>query len=766
MIRLSILFYRFILLFFALISSLTWASNDIALINSKDTSINIGEVGSYYIDESKQLGIKDLENDHIDRRFLPLDKEFLQFGLVDGNIWIKLKVAIQTSISTPVVLSVHAPRLQYLDVYMPSIFDAQAQAETGELRPFENRPVNHANYIFPLPANTPPVFTLYVKASSRLPINVSANIETLSSFSKRSQLDFTVTGVMMGILAILFLSNLIFYITSRHSMYMVYGCMLISIAVLHLALHGQVYQFFPQYTGLQERLYNLAALTCIAAISLFSRLYLDTKNVFPKLDKVIYGVGLLNAFLAAIYAITPQTLNILYLSSIAFLTLYFLFCIAVYAQIKKVPYSGYYVLARTVLSVGHTTWLLAAYGIIPSEFWFEWGLTSSIIAEALIHYSAMIMRLNPFIGRASHAVKETSVHNPALYADLSSRLRRQIKVYDGFISNLDKMPNVNEALLETGKAATNNLKHIVDRIDFYHALKDKPQRPPPQSESIISVIERAYFRFHELDQDQSVIELSTKSIENIEVLENIELLCHLIEILMMEFKHFTDQTLDMNFSVTADKREGIQTLKIECNPVPVRIFEDPNKVDISLSYIKAVVKQLSGKLWFTGESKERTVVVEFPIVAHEQKEQTSFDLLSGNDFEVVVYGESSPLMSKTLILLQNWSSSIIQVQEQSELAHLFEESQGLNIGHVLIMFEDQKNLPIPDLKRVKPLLKNTDRCVLITNNIKMSTAFSQIIGFDSMISESEIEVKLVPYLTGVTRRLVRNNLSEVNKATP
>ncbi|TDO98725.1 7TMR-DISM family protein [Marinomonas balearica] len=757
------MFYRLILLFFALISSLTWASNDIALINSKNTSINVGEIGGYYIDDTKQLGINEITSDSYDRRFLPLSDEFLQFGLVDGNIWIKLKVAIQTSLSTPVVLSVHAPRLQYLDVYMPSVFETQAQAETGELRPFENRPINHANYIFPLPANTPPVFSLYIKASSRLPINISANIETLSSFSERSQFDFTMTGVMMGILILLFISNLFFFFTSRHPMYMVYGCMLISIAVLHLALHGQVYQYFPQFTGLQERLYNLAALTCISAIALFSRLYLDTKSAFPKLDKVIYSVGLLNVFLATIYAVSPPLLSILYLSTLAFLTLYFLFGVAVYAKIKKVPHSGYYVFARTVLLIGHTTWLLSAYGVIPSEFWFEWGLTTSIIAEALIHYSAMVMRLNPYIRRASHLVKEASAHNPELYADLSSRLRRQIKVYDGFLANLSKTSNANETLLETGKSATNNLKHIVERIDFYHALKDKPKRQQPQSEAIVSVIERAYFRFHELDQDHSDIELTTQALDNIEVLENIELLCHLFEILMMEFKHFTDQSLNMTFSVSADKREGGRTLKVVCGPVPSRIAEESVKADISLSYIQAVVKQLDGKLWFAGESKERTAIVECPILAHEQKEQSSFDLLTGSDFEVVVYGESSPLMSKTLILLQNWSSSIIQVQEQSELAHLFEESQTLNIGHVLIMFEDQKNLPIPDLKRVKPLLKSIDRCVLITNNIKMSTAFSQIIGFDSMISESEIDVKLVPYLTGITRRLVRNSMSEINK---
>lgn len=153
----SVLLYRLILLLFLSISNFAWGSNTIAIIDDTNSVFNIGKSGSYFIDEKQNLSLDTIASDQYAKQFRPINRDYLQFGLVKGNIWIKTDIAIRTTSSTPILLEVASPRLQYLDIFLPNLYENQVQAELGGARPYNNKQIKTPNYVFSIPANSPPV---------------------------------------------------------------------------------------------------------------------------------------------------------------------------------------------------------------------------------------------------------------------------------------------------------------------------------------------------------------------------------------------------------------------------------------------------------------------------------------------------------------------------------------------------------------------------------------------------------------------------------
>ncbi|MEC8081536.1 MAG: 7TM-DISM domain-containing protein, partial [Pseudomonadota bacterium] len=161
-----------ILLAIVLMTNIGYAAPMMALLDDDHHSVNLGSVGSYYIDESARLTLSDVDSELLRKRFIPLKKDFQQFGLVKGNIWIRVDIAQRLPAGQSVALHIKAPRAQVVDVYTPNLLNNQIFAEMGDERPYANRLIAYPDYIIPLPNNVPPVFTTYIKVNSRLPINL------------------------------------------------------------------------------------------------------------------------------------------------------------------------------------------------------------------------------------------------------------------------------------------------------------------------------------------------------------------------------------------------------------------------------------------------------------------------------------------------------------------------------------------------------------------------------------------------------------------
>ncbi|RCX03444.1 sensor histidine kinase [Marinomonas foliarum] len=758
----SILLNRLILLFILSISNTVWGVNSIAIIDDSHDVSNISQTGSYFIDKNKALSLDDISSDEYAKQFRPINSDYFQLGMVEGNVWIRTDVAIRTIDNTPVLLEINSPRLQYLDIYLPTLHKGQVQVEIGGARPYNNRQVKSPHYIFSIPANPPPVFTLYLKLSSHLPINADIELKTLSRISQDTQQELTITGILIGILFTLFVCNIFFYIKTSHPMYLIYSFLLVGIVILHLSIHDQVAQFFPNQSNIQERLYNLSSLACLCAIVFFSRLYLNTKAHLPNIDKILIAVGSINGIFAIIFSLTPNVLNIKVLSLIVVSTLILLTIHAIIAFLKNIPFSGYYLAARLTLLTGHFLWILSVYSIIPSVVLFEWGLTITIILEAMIHFSGMIVQTSPLIQKNTLKSQYNQTEVMDFLSDISNRLRRQINILGGGLSHLEQVTTSKEVkpFITSSQTANNNLKNIIERIDLLSDIKDNtpPEQPYPQP--LNQLIDRIYNNLQRLDQDNTLIELNTHNTDHVEVLQNATILQHLIESLVQEFKHFTDQTLTLDISRHESNRDGITQLEISCGPIPSRI-QASSSFDLGMHYILLLIRYLDGEMK-TLES-ERCINIKLPISVHIRP--TNNDLAQQQHFNIILFGQPDEDLQKALSILQSHSNRIEHVSTLENLLEHLELPEKRKSGSIILVFDNGGHIPHVTQQRLMPLMRIEDQCLLISNNVKMSLDYTRKLGFDGLLTCAELDSQLEQQLSKLIQkgdRLKNTSLSRIN----
>ncbi|WP_353669161.1 7TM diverse intracellular signaling domain-containing protein [Marinomonas sp. THO17] len=754
---------RFILLLLFFASNLALGKTNIAIIDDTHSSFNIGQSASYYIDESKTLDYDEISSDEYTKRFRPLARDYMQFGITKGNIWIRTEAAIQTSIPTPILLDISAPRLQELDLFLPNLFGGQIQAELGGARPYANLPIDGLSYAYPLPSNIPPIFTIYIKMSSHLPINANMELKTLSQASNDARNETLFTGLLIGVLITLFVSNVFFFVRTTRTMYLIYGGMLVSIAILHLTLHDLIAQLFPYHPGIQERVYNLAALGSLTAIVFFSRLYLDTKRHLPIMDKLLFFIGSSNAILSILFTLIPDKINIMILSASAVITLIILTFHAVYAFVKNVPYSSYYLTARIVLFTGHFAWILSVYGVIPSPLILEWGLTVTIILEALIHFTGMIAQTTPLLQKYAHRRGYSQAEMFDLLSDLSSRLRRQINVISGVLKQVNHVAkNADDGFyIQAGEMANQNVKSLIERVDVLTDIKDNKFHEQVTPLALTKLLDEAYEAFQLVDQDNTSLNIHSNNIERVEVLQNAPLIKHLIVVLAQEFKHFTDQPLNMNFIRHDINREGITMLEIECYPLPIRAYSHYSHFDLGLSYIKLIIEHLRGKLLETENDQDRIINIQVPIRVH-LRQTTMQDHLS-EPFDIVLFGQSDEDMQTAHFLTYKHSNKIEQFSELDALLGYFQNPDQRQSGSIILVFDNGGHIPHVTLQRLLPLMRDEDQCLLISKNVKMSLDYAQKLGFDDLLSSAEINDQLETRLIKLIQKGARFKSSPLSK---
>ena len=762
---LFLLFYRFFLFFLFGLSNLAWSANNIAIIDNYNDAVNIAESGYYFLDETKALSLSDIASDNYSKRFRPINSDYLRLGIVKENVWIRTDIAIQTTGNTPVLLEIKSPRTQYLDIYLPSLHQTQAQAQLGSARSYSNRNVKAPNYLFTIPANMPPVFTVYIKLSSHLPINAGIELKTLSKLSLDNQKNLTFTGILIGILLMLFISNLFFYLKSSHPMYLLYGFLLIGIVILHLALHDQFSQFFPNIVGIQERIYNASSLLCLSAIVFFSRLYLDTKKYLPIFDNLLLALGSLNLIFAIIFTLSPESISIIVLSLLVVFTLVALTLHSIISFIKNIPFSGYYLTARLTLLAGHSAWVMSVYSIIPSAILLEWGLTITIILEALIHFTGMIGQATPLLSKRTYGTGHTETQTFDLLADLSSRLRRQINIIGGGLTHLEqaaKSPDT-KALLISAQTANNNIISLIERID---CLSDMTGNVPRKQESptfLNQIIDNANNNFQRLDQDSTVVEFHSSASDQVEILQDTQAIQHLLEVLIQEFKHFTDQALTIDIAHHEISREGVTILNINCYPLPNRVHESTANFDFGMGYITLLIQYLKGELNLSENGKTRSINIKLPILAHTR--HLTYETMQKNQFNIILFGQEDDDLQKTLNLLQNNPNQVEHFSSlESTLEHL-ESPEKRQLATIILVFDNGGHIPHITQQRLMPLMRNEDQCLLISNNVKMSLDYAKKLGFDDILACTDLDLKFTQQLSHLiqkSERLKNVSLSRIN----
>lgn len=219
-------------------------------------------------DKSGTLSFDDVRHLDLENQWQKAEKAAPNFGFTNSVFWFSLPFNNDRQHSVPMLLEIAFPLHDKLDVYFLNGDKLQQTYQSGDQRPFSERPLNHRNFLFPqtVPAETKLRVVVRLESSDTVyfPMLVMASDE----FFAQDQQHILFLGLFFGFLSIMLVYNLLLYFSTQQESYLYYVWFIAATIYLQLAQKGLGFQ----YIWPNQMLFNHLSIPAVNFILMISSL--------------------------------------------------------------------------------------------------------------------------------------------------------------------------------------------------------------------------------------------------------------------------------------------------------------------------------------------------------------------------------------------------------------------------------------------------------------------------------------------------------------
>ena len=467
-----------------------------AAVSNLDEPFDLNPYVEFIEDADQSISLQDIQaGKYADRWQLNTNRYFIGHNNQSRYWWrVALKWNGDSNLNGILYIKNQPGLIQHLTVMLPqniSVLQPQKngalkpnQVTVGGLEPYHNRLLESNQYSFPI-SSTPGQYQTVVgwidSSEIFLPSLLPLYLITEKKFEQWNNNNRGILIAFYSVMAALLLYNSCLFLTLRLP---VYGYYLLFLAFITLACSyndgSASHWIFPQNP--QLLLQSNIASGIILSLTYISFLLnaLDILSVWPQYKKIcrlFLGGGIIGLLVVAI----PD--NIMY--GFIFNQIYCMasLLIALFliggAIIKRIPTSGYLLIAEAMTLVGGTAYMLMFNGIVPINDFTFWGLHWGSLGEALLLSLAVAARTNIAIQEKLQAQKlayqnerkalealeaATQIKNQFL-TTVSHELRTPLNSIIGFSSVLLDDHNIKGTHRDYTQTILNNGKQLLSVVN-------------------------------------------------------------------------------------------------------------------------------------------------------------------------------------------------------------------------------------------------------------------------------------------------------------
>ena len=463
------------LLFVLLVFLLSLSAKEYTDLSGSDV-LPLHESYQYAEDARGTWTIKAVQTPQIQQKFHPLDGRSAGFGLTRSEYWIKIAVENPKPYPIKRLLKFDYPLLDRVEFYRMSSGGGYRAQISGDSVAVEEHEKRDENIVFGVEMEpyAREILYFHIRSHSSMDLQLYGMNEDqyyTSEISKTALL-----GIFYGSAMIMILYNFFLYLSIRERSYLYYVVFQIVNVLNLLALSGIALRYlWPDYPQINNTIIPFLIVSAHVMAIIFTRTFLDTRTLLPKLDKVLSAVLFFSLTVLILTAVLDYFEGLVLAVVVLFVTTLSLISVGLIAYFRyNVRASKFYLSAWFLLIIGTTLTGMKNIGLLPINFLTIWATHIGVFCELLLLSFGLADRINVIRLQKERFQDEAAQKAKVLTSLLQKskeELEKEVKerTFELYMANLELRKNITakEALFkEVHHRVKNNLQVIISMMSL------------------------------------------------------------------------------------------------------------------------------------------------------------------------------------------------------------------------------------------------------------------------------------------------------------
>ncbi len=383
----------------------------------------LGTYLEYLEDQEGQWKLSDLLAPDFHSEFVPFTEEVPNFGYTKSVYWFRFQVENTKDQSILRLLEVGYPLLDNLTLHTQNLDGTWKTHETGDLLPYDQRTIDHRNFIFQLniPAQSS-AYPVYLRVQTNGAMQVPLTLWSPVTFAEKVNQETFGFGLFYGIMLVMALYNFFVFLSVRDRSYLYYVFYISSYLAAMLVLNGFAFAYlwprFPWWGNVSLPIFISSA---IFWAPIFTQTFLQTKTTVPRLHRVLWGQVTFSGLLLLASVFLPYRF-IIVLISLTLVTYPVTVWFAGLLAWKRGNRSArYFLFAWNFFLLGVMTASLQKFGVLPATFLTEFGVQIGSAIEVILLSLGLGDRINTIREERAAYASQLAENNRQLQQEIVER---------------------------------------------------------------------------------------------------------------------------------------------------------------------------------------------------------------------------------------------------------------------------------------------------------------------------------------------------------
>lgn len=405
-------------------------------------------------------------------RFAPLPDGRTALGFRNGALWLHARVVNRNADEPRWLLVQNFALADRIDLYARYADGRVVHQTSGDSLPFHLRSVRyrHPNFRIDLPIDEP--VDLFVREQSQNSMQVPLTLYSPLAFAEMLRDAQLAIGLYYGILLALFFYNLALWLILRDASYFWYLFHLSAFGLVLFTLNGLSFEFlWPDSAWLAEKSVPLSICLSQIGVQQFTRVFLGLRERWPLGERITRALIVYFALLAIVSTWLPYRLTSPVTTTSVLLSVAWIVAVSIVMLRRKYAPARLFLVAWSMFLLGTAMFAGIAFGVLPKNFFTEYGVQIGSALEMLLLSVALGQRYAALRNENDRIVREAKQSLEHKVEQRTAELRSALAQLE------DAHARLRESSQRDALTGLHNRSHFRDRFESLLRQAREHRRP-------------------------------------------------------------------------------------------------------------------------------------------------------------------------------------------------------------------------------------------------------------------------------------------------